>query len=309
MDRSSKIYIAGHTGLVGSAIVDELTRRGYNNLVTASSKELDLTDQKETEKFISKHKPEFVFHAAGVVGGIEANRTKPVEFVVDNIRIAANVISSAYNNGIKKLLYFGSNCMYPRECPQPMKEDHILTGPFEPTNAALASAKIAALQMVRAYNAQHGTNYIVAIPSNIYGPHDNFDPNRSHFFSGLIRKFHDAKEKGDPGVILWGTGNPRREALYVDDLADASLLLMDSFSSSDPINIGTGNDYTIAEVASAIQRVVGYSGEIFYDSTKPDGMPRKLLDSSKLVQMGWRPKVSLEEGLRKTYDWYVTNKN
>ena len=227
---------------------------------------------------------------------------------MDNILITTNVLTSAHDVGVKKLIYFASNCMYPRDCPQPMKIEHLLTGPFEPTNGAFASAKIAGLYMAQAYNSQFGTNYVSVIPAGLFGPRDNFNPERSHFFPALMKKFHDAKVNGDNSIVLWGTGSPRREALYVKDLADATLFVMDNHNGSEPINLGTNHDYSVSEIADIIKNIVGFEGEIVYDKTKPDGMPRKLLDSSKISEMGWSPKYKLEDAFRETYDWYIKNR-
>ena len=309
MDISSKIYVAGHTGLVGSAVVDELSKRGYTNLVTVASKDLDLRDAAKTARFFREVKPEFVFHAAALVGGIEANKTRPAEFLFDNLRMQSNVLDSARNVGVNKLLFYGSNCMYPRECPQPMSEEHLLTGRFEPTNAAYSAAKMAGLAMCQAYNSQYGTDFIVPIPANLFGPNDNFDPKQAHFFSALIKKFHDAKEREDKGVVLWGTGTSRREALYSKDLADASIFLMENYTGSEPINVGTSTDYSVRDIAGILKEVIGFEGDIEWDSTKSDGMPRKLLDSSKIRAMGWSPKHKLEDAFRETYDWYRQCKN
>jgi GDP-L-fucose synthase len=306
MDKNSKIYIAGHRGLVGSAILRRLQQAGYSNLILKTRKELDLTVQKDVEDFFRSERPEHVFLAAAKVGGILANSTYPAEFIYNNIIIQANVIHAAYKYGVKKLLFLGSSCIYPKFAPQPMKEEYLLTGELEPTNEPYAIAKIAGIKMCQAYNRQYGTNFISVMPTNLYGPNDNFDLETSHVLPAMIRKFHEAKI--DPSrrpVTLWGTGSPRREFLYVDDLADACVFLMENYSGSEIINIGTGEDITIRELAELVREVVEYDGEVIWDTTKPDGTPRKLLDVSRLFGMGWRPKVSLREGIRKTYEWYI----
>jgi GDP-L-fucose synthase len=341
VDRNSKIYIAGHRGLVGSAILRKLQESGFANLLTRTSRELDLRRQDETEKFFREEKPEYVFLAAAKVGGILANNTYRAEFIYDNLMIAANVINASSVYGVKKLLNLGSSCIYPRFAPQPMQEDYLLTGLLEPTNEPYAIAKIAAIKLCRFYNEQYGTNFISGMPTNLYGTGDNFNLETAHVLPSLIRKFHlarllregkfDELEKDirrfpvgfnlgpdlniqlileqigitSEYVRLWGSGKPFREFLYVDDLADACLFLMEHYNSNEIINIGTGRELTIRELAELSREVVGFTGEIVWDSAKPDGMPRKLLDSSKIRSMGWKPKTGLEEGIRKTYAWYA----
>ncbi len=306
-NRLAKIYIAGHRGLVGSAIVRRLKKEGYNNLVVRSHSELDLTRQEDVEAFFEKERPEYVFLAAARVGGILANSTYKAEFIYDNIMIAANVINTSYKYGVKKLLNLGSSCIYPKHAPQPMKEEYLLSGKLEPTNEPYAIAKIAAIKLCRYYNEQYGTNFISVMPTNLYGPNDNFDLKTSHVLPALIRKFHDAKVEGKDKVVLWGTGTPRREFLYVDDLADACLHLMQDYGARDIgefVNIGTGEDITIKELAELIASIVGFRGDIVWDRDKPDGTPQKLLDVSRINKMGWKARTGLKQGIIQTYDWY-----
>jgi len=305
MDKRAKIYVAGHRGLVGSSILRALEVRGYTNVVVRTHRELDLTRQKEVEEFFQQEKPEYVFLSAAKVGGILANATYPAEFLYQNVAIAMNVIHAAYLSGVKKLLFLGSSCIYPKLCPQPIKEEYLLTGSLEPTNEAYAIAKIAGLEMAKFYRTQYGCDFISAMPTNLYGPNDNFDLQNSHVIPALIRKFHEARVNRKPTVEIWGTGTPRREFLYIDDLADALLFLMEHYSDTIHINVGVGEDVSIRELAELVKRITGYEGEIVYDSSKPDGTPRKLLDVSRLRALGWRPRVSLEEGLRRTYAWFV----
>jgi GDP-L-fucose synthase len=308
MERDSKIYIAGHRGLVGSALLRKLQNAGYTNLVTRTSSELDLRRQDDVESYFEKEHPGYVFLAAARVGGIFANSTYKAEFIYDNIMIAANVIHASYKFGVKKLLNLGSSCIYPKFAPQPMKEEQLLTGLLEPTNEPYAIAKISAIKLCKYYNEQYGTNFISAMPTNIYGPNDNFDLETSHVLPALIRKFHEAKVSHQPSVTLWGTGKPYRDFLYMDDLADACLFLMTKYDYKDIgefINIGTGKDMTITELAELVKRVVVYEGDIRHDLTKPDGTPRKLLDVSRLRSLGWNAKTDIEEGIRKTYEFFV----
>lgn len=307
MNKDSKIYLAGHTGLVGSAIYRKLKNEGYKNIITRTHKELDLTNQQQTQEFFQKERPEYVFLAAAKVGGIKANDTYPADFAYINIMIESNVIKASYDYGVKKLLFLGSSCIYPKLCPQPIKEEYLLTGPLEPTNEAYAIAKIAGLKMCHYFNKQYGTNFISVMPTNLYGPNDNFDLETSHALAAILRKFHEAKINNKPYVEVWGTGNPRREFLHVDDLADAVLHLMNNYDGKEPINIGTGEDLTIKELAQLVKEVVGYEGEIRFDTTKPDGTPRKLLDVTRLHNTGWRHKIELEEGLELTYQWFKEN--
>jgi GDP-L-fucose synthase len=308
MERNSKIYIAGHRGLVGSALLRKLQEEGHTNLVTRTSKELDLRRQADVEAFFAHEMPEYVFLAAGTVGGIIANSTYKAEFIYDNIMIAANVIDAAHKFKAKKLLNLGSSCIYPKLAPQPMKEEYLLTGLLESTNEAYAIAKIAAIKLCRYYNEQYAANFISVMPTNLYGPNDNFDLETSHVLPALIRKFYEAKTSHQESVTLWGSGKPYREFLYVDDLADACIFLMDKYDFNDIgefINIGTGKDVTIRELAELVKRIVGYEGDIRHDLTKPDGTPKKLLDVSRLQSLGWNAKTNLEEGIRRTYEFFV----
>ncbi len=307
MDKNSKIYVAGHRGLVGSSILRLLEKEGYKNIIVKTHKELDLTRQKDVEEFFKNEKPEYVFLSAAKVGGILANSTYPADFIYQNLAISMNVIHSSYLYGVKKLLFLGSSCIYPKLCPQPIKEEYLLSGYLEKTNEAYAIAKIAGLEMAKFYREQYGCDFISVMPTNLYGPNDNFDLKNSHVIPALIRKFHEAKINNKPEVEIWGTGSPRREFLYIDDLANALLFLMENYSDSIHINVGTGEDVTIAELAELIKKITGYNGKIVYDTSKPDGTPRKLLDVSRLNSLAWRPKYSLEEGLRLTYEWF--NKN
>lgn len=301
--KEAKVYIAGHTGLVGTALFGKYKEEGYGNIVTRTRCELDLTRQSDVEGFFKKERPEFVIIAAAKVGGIQSNIAQPAQFIYENIAIQTNVIHSAYLCGVKKLLFFGSACTYPRECYQPMKEEYMLSGYLEPTNEPYAVAKIAGLKMCQAYNRQYGVNFICAVPTNAYGPNDNFDVAASHVIPGLLMKFHNAKQRNESAVTIWGTGRPMREFIYVDDLADASLFLMQHYDKSDIINIGSGKEISIKELAFLIKGVVGYSGDIIFDASHPDGAPRKALDITRLKDLGWQAKTSLREGLQKTYDW------
>ncbi|MBI2046552.1 GDP-L-fucose synthase [Candidatus Pacearchaeota archaeon] len=305
MEEDSKIYIPGHKGMVGSAIVRILNKEGYKNLIFREHSELDLIRQKETEDFFMKEKPDYVFHAAARVGGISENINFPADFILENLQIQTNIINSAYKSGVKKLMFIGSNCIYPRECPQPMREEYLWTGRLEPTNKAFAAAKIAGIEMCLAYNKQHKTRFISVIPASLFGENDDYDAMNSHFVPALIRKFHEAKKNNSKEVVLWGTGNPRRELMHVDDFADAALFLMNNYDSSEPINVGTGEDRSIKEISEIVKKIVEFKGEIVFDKTNPDGMMQKLLDSSKINSLGWMPKTGIEEGIRKTYEWYV----
>ncbi len=307
MQQNARIYVAGHRGLVGSALVRRLESAGYHNLVFRTSAELDLRDQAATRAFFAAERPEVVFLAAAKVGGIHANNTYPADFIYDNLIVEVNAIHEAFRTGVKKLLFLGSSCIYPRLAPQPMKEDALLTGALEPTNEPYAIAKIAGIKLCQSYNRQHGTNFISVMPTNLYGPGDNFDLENSHVLPAMIRKFHDAKTANAPTVTLWGTGAPRREFLYVDDMADACLFLMERHDGSQIVNIGTGSDVTIRELAEAVRGIVGYGGEIAWDSSKPDGMPRKLLDVSLLHGMGWRHFTELADGIEKTYGAFLAS--
>lgn len=304
---AAKIYVAGHRGLVGSAIVRALGRHGFTNLVTRSRSELDLRDREAVLGFFEAERPEYVYLAAAKVGGILANATYPVEFLQDNLYIELNVISAAHAFGVKKLLFLGSSCIYPKLAPQPIREEYLLTGPLEPTNEPYAIAKIAGIELVQAYRRQYGAPFISAMPTNLYGPGDNFDLETSHVLPALIRKMHEAKVRGDSAVTLWGTGTPRREFLHVDDLAEACLFLMEHYDQAVPINVGTGEDLTIRELAEMIREVVGFRGEIRFDPSRPDGTPRKLLDVSRLKALGWKPTISLRDGIEMTYRWYLSH--
>ena len=303
MDRQAKIYVAGYRGLVGSALVRELVRQGYTNLLVRSHAALDLTRQAEVEAFFAAERPEYVFLSAARVGGIWANSQAPAQFCLDNLLIAANVIEAARQSGVRKLLYLGSSCIYPRLCPQPIREEALLSGPLEQSNEGYAVAKIAGLKLCQYYRGQYGCDFISAMPTNLYGINDSFHPQNSHVLPALLRKIHEAKAAAAPSVTLWGTGTPRREVLYVDDLAEALVFLMDRYSEADPVNVGTGKDLSIAELADRIARTVGYTGEIRWDPEKPDGTPRKLLDVSRLTRLGWTYRTELPEGLRRTYAW------
>lgn len=307
MKKNSKIYVAGHRGLMGSAILRALQNKGFTNLVTKTRQELDLLDQKQVAVFFQKEKPEYVFMAAAKVGGIMANSTQPAQFIYQNLTVQTNIIESAHKNGVKKLLFLGSSCIYPRLAPQPIREESLMTGPLEPTNRAYAVAKIAGIVMCQSYRQEYGANFISAMPTNMYGQNDNFDLENSHVLPALIRKFHDAKTTNKKEIILWGTGAARREFLFVDDCADACLFLMEHYDSGEIVNIGTGSDITIRELADLVKKIVGFKGEILWDSTKPNGMPLKLLDLSRINNLGWKPSVPLNEGLKKTYNWFKNN--
>jgi GDP-L-fucose synthase len=298
------IFVTGHRGLVGSAIVRCLQRYGFGNILTATRQDLDLRDQTAVTNWFAGHKPDYVFHVAGTVGGIIANATRPAEFLYDNLMIHATVMQAAWKSSVKKLLYLGSSCIYPRDCPQPIKETCMLTGPLELTNQSYAIAKIAGVMSCAAYRAQYGCNFISAMPTNLYGPNDNFDLENSHVLPALLRKFHEAKLDGATQVIVWGTGSPRREFLYVDDLAEVCLFLLEHYESAETINVGTGEDVTICDLAELLRTIVYPNVEISFDSTRPDGTPRKLLDVSKLHALGWRHQTDLREGIQRTYDWY-----
>lgn len=304
MEKTSRIYIAGHTGMVGSAILRRLQAAGYGNFALRTSRELDLRNQNEVQEFFRREKPEYVFLAAAKVGGIVANNTYRAEFLYDNLMIEANVIHAAWQNGVKKLLFLGSSCIYPKMAPQPLKEEYLLTGPLEPTNEPYAIAKIAGIKLCDAFRAQYGCNFISVMPTNLYGPNDNYHPENSHVLPALIRKFHEAKRDNAPFVTLWGTGAPLREFLHVDDLADACYFLMERYDKPGFVNIGVGEDLSILELAQLVQRVVGYTGEIRHDLSKPDGTPRKLMDVNKLTALGWKAKISLEEGITSVYKEY-----
>lgn len=303
IDRHARIYVAGHRGMVGSAIVRALTARGYDDLIVRTSNELDLRDNRRVAEFFSEMKPEYVYLAAAKVGGILANSTLPAEFIYDNLAIQTNVVHQAYLHGVKKLLLLGSSCIYPRDSPQPMKEEYLLTGPLEPTNEWYAVAKIAGIKMCQAYRRQYGCDFIAAMPTNLYGPNDNFDLQTAHVLAALLRRFHEARELG-LSPTLWGTGSPMREFLHADDCAEACLFLMDRYSDPMIVNVGAGEEISIADLAGLVAEVVGYRGEPHWDRSKPDGMPRKLMDCSRMTSLGWRPRIALREGLMDAYDWY-----
>jgi GDP-L-fucose synthase len=305
MDKRARIFVAGHRGLVGSALVRRLTGEGFTNLITATRDQLDLRDQAAVNYWFRANRPEYVIHSAGTVGGILANSTRPAEFIYDNMMMHATVVHAAYLHGVKKLLYLGSSCIYPREAPQPIPESALLTGPLEPTNEAYAIAKIAGIKLCQTYRRQYGCDFISAMPTNLYGEHDNFDLTSSHVVPALMRKFHDAKLAGARDVTVWGSGRPRRELLHVDDLADACVFLMRRYDEETHINVGTGEDLTIAELADLVRSAVYPEATIVFDSTKPDGMMRKLLDVSKLHALGWRHSIGLREGMAATYQWFV----
>lgn len=307
MDKKSKIYLAGHRGLVGSALKRKLELKGYSNLIFRTHGELDLTNQQAVNEFFEREKPEYVFLAAAKVGGILANNTYPAEFIYENLMIEANIIHASYRYGVKKLLFLGSSCIYPKLAPQPLKEKYLLTGPLEETNEAYAVAKIAGIRLCKHYNQQYGTNFISVMPTNLYGPNDNFDLETSHVMPALIRKFHEAKVKNEPEVVIWGTGKPFREFLHVDDMADACVYLMENFNTDDIgefVNIGVGKDITIGELAELIKEIVEFEGSIRKDISKPDGTPQKLLDITKLSSLGWKAKILLKDGIEQTYEWY-----
>ena len=307
MEKNGKIYVAGHRGMVGSAIVRALEKNGYHNIVTKTHKELDLTRQDAVEAFFEKEKPDYVFLAAAKVGGIVANNEAPADFMYDNMILEMNVIHSAFKNNVKKLMFLGSSCIYPRMCPQPIKEEYLLTGSLEQTNEAYALSKISGLKYCEYLNRQYHTDYISVMPTNLYGPNDNYHPTHSHVLPALIRRFHEAKVSNLPYVTCWGTGKPLREFLYVDDLADACVFLMNNYSGDETVNLGTGKELTIKELTELVAKVIGYTGEIRWDVSKPDGTPRKLLDVSKLESLGWHYKTELEEGIRLSYQDFLTN--
>jgi len=307
MDKTDKIFVAGHRGMVGSALVRRLEAEAFSNVVTRERSQLDLTDESAVAKFFAEERPNVVIVAAAKVGGIKANNDYPVEFLVKNLRIQNNVIHAAHENGVRKLLFLGSSCIYPKFAPQPIQESALLTGPLEPTNEAYAIAKIAGIKLCQAYAREYGANFISAMPTNLYGPNDNFDLETSHVLAALLRKAHEAKTRGDQRLIVWGTGKPRREFLHVDDLASACLLLLENYDSPEIINVGYGEDISIRELAELICDVVGFDGELAWDTTKPDGTPRKLLDVSKIRALGWKPAIPLRDGIVRTYDWFRAN--
>jgi GDP-L-fucose synthase len=305
IDRTAPVFVAGHRGLVGSAIVRRLEREGFTDVLTRSREQLDLTDSAAVEAFFAEERPHYVFLAAAKVGGILANSTYPGDFIRENLLIQVAVMEAARRHGVEKLCFLGSSCIYPKLAPQPMTEDQLLNGHLEPTNAAYAVAKIAGIQMAQAYWEQYGSRFISVMPTNLYGPGDNFDLENSHVLPALIRKFHEARDEGRPAVEVWGTGTPRREFLHVDDLAGACLFLMDHHESPEIVNVGVGEDISINELASLVREVVGFDGEIVYDTSRPDGTPRKLLDTSRINALGWRPEIGLREGIEQTYRWFL----
>jgi len=302
MDKNAKIYVAGHRGMVGSALVRRLQAAGYTRIVTRTHAELDLLDQKAVHAFLAAEKPDYSFIAAAKVGGIQANNIYRADFLYQNLLIEANLVHGAHLAGIQRMMFLGSSCIYPRDCPQPIKEDYLLTGLLEQTNEPYAIAKITGIKLCEAYNAQYGRQYVSVMPTNLYGPNDNYDLATSHVLPALVRKAHEAQERGDSEYVVWGSGNPRREFMYVDDLADACLHLAEQGYDGPLVNIGTGVDVTIRELAESVMKVVGFEGRIVFDSSKPDGTPRKLLDVSRLASLGWRAKTSLQDGLRLTYE-------
>lgn len=304
MTPQTKIYVAGHRGMVGSALVRALEARGHKNLVLRTRQELDLRDAKATQEFFQHEKPEVVLLAAARVGGILANWREPVEFLLQNLQIQNNAIAAAFDAGVQRLLFLGSSCIYPKHAPQPIPESALLSGALEPTNEPYALAKIAGIRLCQAYRRQYGARFISAMPCNLYGPQDNFDLETAHVLPALLRKFHEAKERGENRVALWGTGTPRREFLHVDDLADACLFLLEKYDADEPINVGAGDDLTVAELAAQIAQITGFSGAIEWDTSKPDGTPRKLLDISRIQKLGWSPKIPLPGGIERTYAWW-----
>lgn len=307
MEKTDKIYVAGHRGLVGSAIVRSLKRQGYESVIGKSHKELDLTEQAAVRAFFEEERPDIVVLAAAKVGGINANNTSPADFAYENMQIQCNVIKCCHDYGVKKLLFLGSTCIYPKLAPQPIPEDALLTGELEKTNEAYAIAKISGMEMCRFYKMQYGDHFISCMPTNLYGPHDNYELQGSHVMPAMIRKFHEAKVSGAPTVELWGTGKPLREFLYVDDMADACVFLLEHYDGEQHVNIGTGRELTIAQLAELVKKTVGYEGEIVWNSDMPDGTPRKLADVSKLHALGWTHKIELEEGIKLAYDWFKEN--
>lgn len=307
LDKSAKFFVAGHRGMVGSAMVRLLKLQGFSNIIVKNRQELDLTNQAQVNSFFEREKPQYVFVAAAKVGGIIANRDSPTEFLYENLMIAANAIHAAANNGVERLLFLGSSCIFPKFAEQPIQETSILTGSLEPTNEAYAIAKIAGLKLTEYYNRQHGKRFISAMPPNLYGYGDNFNLLNSHVIPGLMRRMHDAKLAGDPEFVAWGTGKPLREFMFVDDLVDGCLFVLENYSDPTFINIGSGEEITIQELVHEVARVVGYAGKIKFDTTKPDGTPRKIMDSSRIHKLGWRHRTSLKQGLKQTYDWFLSN--
>lgn len=306
MERNSKIFVAGHEAMIGTALLRRLKGDGFTNLLIGTNSELDLTDQKMVLDLFMKERPDYAFLASAKIGGILANSKYPADFIYTNLQSQTNVIYSAWKSGVKKLLFLASSCIYPKDCPQPMKEEYLMTGKVEPTSEPYALAKIAGIKMCQSYNAQYGTDFVSVVPADLYGPGDDFDPETGHVLPALIKKMHDAKIRGEPAVVVWGTGSPKRESLHVDDLADACLFLMSRYDDSEMINVGSGRDLPVRELAQLIKEVVGFKGDIIFDQTKPDGAPRKLLDTTKIRNLGWWPKIGLDKGIRHTYQWYET---
>jgi GDP-L-fucose synthase len=308
MEKNTPIFVAGHRGMVGSAIVRKLAAEGFENILTRSRQELNLLSESSVASFFQTHKPQIVIDAAAKVGGIVANNEKPVEFLVENVTIQNNIICAAAGHGVEKLLFLGSSCIYPKLAPQPIPESALLTGPLEQTNEAYAIAKIAGIKLCQYYARQYGKNFVSAMPTNLYGPFDNFDLHTSQVLPALIRKVHEARERGDASVPIWGTGTPRREFLHVDDLADACFFLLQNYNSPEIVNVGCGEDVTIRELAETVCEVLGFQGSLTFDTSKPDGTPRKLMDTSKLTALGWKPRIPLREGIRGAYEWYLQNR-
>jgi GDP-L-fucose synthase len=308
-EKHGSIFVAGHRGLVGSALLRRLQELGYDNLLTSTRHQLDLRDQAAVNYWFRANRPQYVFLVAGTVGGILANSTRPAEFLYDNMMIHATVVHAAHLYEVKRLLYLGSSCIYPRECPQPMQENSLLSGPLEPTNEPYAIAKIAGIKLCQSYRKQYGCDFISAMPTNLYGPNDNFDLTSSHVLPAMIRKFHESKVRGESEVVIWGTGTPRREFLHVDDLADACIYLMQHYDGADHVNVGTGKDLSIRELAEMVREIVHPSARLVFDTTKPDGTPRKLLDVNRLHDLGWRHRIELRDGIAATYDWFLTAKH
>ncbi|MEX2170250.1 MAG: GDP-L-fucose synthase [Pirellulales bacterium] len=308
LPRDARVFVTGHRGLVGSALLRRLARAGIDSPLVTTRAELDLRDPARVEAWFDRNRPEYVIHAAGTVGGLGANIARPAEFWRDNLLLATNVLHAAHKSDVRKLLFLGSSCIYPRDCPQPMREEYLLTSPLEPTNSAYAIAKIAGVMGCQSYRRQYGCNFISVLPANLYGPHDHFDPDRSHVVAALIQKFHNARMEGASQVKLWGTGTPRRELLHVDDLADACLFLLEQYDREQPINIGTGEDVSVRELAETIRKLIAPEVTLQFDTSKPDGVLRKLLDVSRLRDLGWQSRINLSEGLQQTYRWFLENK-
>jgi len=309
MNKNSKIYVSGHSGLVGTALLAELKKQGYENIITASHKDLDLLDLKATEKFFEDNQPEYVFHLAAKVGGLFGNKSFPADFLYENVLINTHVLSMAHKYSVTKLLNFGSICIYPVKAPVPVKEEYLLTGPLEQTNEAYAIAKIAGVMLAKKYKEQYGNNFISVMPSNLYGPNDNFHPTNSHVIPGMMRRFIETKERGDSQMVVWGTGNPTRDFLYSTDVAKGLVFLIDNYNDMEHINIGPGYETSIKELAETIKDIVGFEGELVFDTSKPDGTPRRYLDTSKVNNLGWKAKTTLREGLKMTYEWFIANRD